>query len=774
MVRSLRSIGLAVLALVCVSQAAFAQSTAALVVGGAESQRFDQSWDVGPIQISFNGFAETISYGQYSSPASVASSIAGQFTRDYLKNGLCAHASGSTVTFILSGSSAFGTLTSTNTNTSFYFSTAGFAGIPIAPPPTTGTVTTQTATTAMTGGSDAGTFYDSGTVTVQVSGATAQADWNEGATPASVASTLASAINASAGGFVSANLSGNSVIVTSLNDGPAADMSITGGVADSNPDYFSTASFSVSTQNMSGGAFSAGSPLYSFVIPDQGGYDLNGNLLSVTDSVMGQWNYAYDNLNRLTQATAPVSQPTGVNTYYAGVQPTWTYDPFGNRLTESQGAVSGATPTASMPPNTTTTFTTTGNQINTTTLGTGITYDAAGDITYDGTNSYLYDAEGRLCAVNNSGALTGYIYDASGIRVAKGSLTSFSCNFASNGYATTSSYVLGPGGEQVTEYNGAGTWQHTNAFASGALLASYHDTDTYFALNDWLGTKRAEISAGGQIANYHSLAYGNGFTQTGTAPDATEHHFTGKERDAESGNDYFEARYYSSSMGRFMSPDWSAKEDPVPYAQLDDPQSLNLYSYVRNNPLSHADADGHCPFCIPLLAGGGSVLAGTEEGAAIGAFGGPVGAGIGAVIGLGVGLYVAHEISEHESEPAPAAAAPAPTTQTPTGPYDVGTAADLKGGSNVGDGLDVHHVPQQQPASQTITGYDGKTAPAIALPKGEHKAIPTEKGTATRTPRGQLAKDAKDLRNHTNAPNSQIQKVINQNKQQYPEMNKTQ
>ena len=69
--------------------------------------------------------------------------------------------------------------------------------------------------------------------------------------------------------------------------------------------------------------------------------------------------------------------------------------------------------------------------------------------------------------------------------------------------------------------------------------------------------------------------------------------FTGKERDTESGNDYFGARYYASSMGRFMSPDWSAKEDPVPYAQLDDPQSLNLYAYVRNNPLSRVDLDGH-------------------------------------------------------------------------------------------------------------------------------------------------------------------------------------
>ena len=156
--------------------------------------------------------------------------------------------------------------------------------------------------------------------------------------------------------------------------------------------------------------------------------------------------------------------------------------------------------------------------------------------------------------------------------------------------------MLGPGGEQVTEYSvsgGASTWQHTNAFESGALLASYHDTDTYFTLEDWLGTKRAEISAGGLIANFHSLAYGNGLTQSGTAPDATEHHFTGKERDTESGNDYFEARYYSSSMGRFLSPDWSAQEEPVPYAKLDNPQSLNLYAYVLNHPTTGIDSDGH-------------------------------------------------------------------------------------------------------------------------------------------------------------------------------------
>ena len=50
-----------------------------------------------------------------------------------------------------------------------------------------------------------------------------------------------------------------------------------------------------------------------------------------------------------------------------------------------------------------------------------------------------------------------------------------------------------------------------------------------------------------------------------------------KERDAETGLDYFGARYFSGAEGRFTSPDWSANAEPVPYARLDNPQALNLY-----------------------------------------------------------------------------------------------------------------------------------------------------------------------------------------------------
>jgi RHS repeat-associated protein len=189
-----------------------------------------------------------------------------------------------------------------------------------------------------------------------------------------------------------------------------------------------------------------------------------------------------------------------------------------------------------------------------------MSYDNAGDVKFDGVNQYLYDAEGRVCAVNNGLTITGYIY--------------------------------GGAGELLTEIT-AGVWDHSNVYGPTGLLATYHDTNTYFALNDWQGTKRAELSAAGCFETFASLPFGDDLTSEGNCPDASEQHFTGKERDAESGNDFFGARYYSSTMSRWLSPDWSEKAEPVLHAKMDMPQSLNLYGYVGNNPLSKVDADGH-------------------------------------------------------------------------------------------------------------------------------------------------------------------------------------
>ena len=189
--------------------------------------------------------------------------------------------------------------------------------------------------------------------------------------------------------------------------------------------------------------------------------------------------------------------------------------------------------------------------------------------------------------------MTGYIYDSDGAREMKGSLTSFSCNGSTNGFSLTNSYILGAEGEQLSELDGSGNWLHTNVYAGAGLLATYTSGyQLHYHFSDWLGSRRIQASNSGTVEETcWNQPFGENLACSGT--DATEHHFTGKERDAESGNDYFGARYYASSMGRFMSPDWSDETDPVPNAGLADPQSLNLYAFVQNNPTSFVDPDGH-------------------------------------------------------------------------------------------------------------------------------------------------------------------------------------
>ena len=164
--------------------------------------------------------------------------------------------------------------------------------------------------------------------------------------------------------------------------------------------------------------------------------------------------------------------------------------------------------------------------------------------------------------------------------------------------------VTAPGGksfsydsqnELLAMNGGAVQWSHTNVWADGAgLIATYSaDPDPSqgvaalldFQFGDWLGTRRVLTDYTGNIEETcDSLPYGNGET---CAPTPTEHLFTGKERDAETNNDYFGARYFSSDMGRFISPDDGSDQDP------ENPQSWNLYAYVGNNPLINVDPDGH-------------------------------------------------------------------------------------------------------------------------------------------------------------------------------------
>ena len=322
----------------------------------------------------------------------------------------------------------------------------------------------------------------------------------------------------------------------------------------------------------------AGTPIYSYSITDANGnpgYDGVGNVTSFYDSVMGQWTMGtsgYDNLNRLVAASVSGGP-------YDGMSMAWNIDSFGNRSTQLTSV--------HIPPQSTPglTFNNAKNRAD------QFAYDNGGNVTNDGINAYLYDGDNRICAVNSSGTLTGYLYDAEGRRVAKGTLTSFSCDLSANGFTATERYTLGQGGEQLVAINSSGNWEHTNVFAGGKLLGTFDagSDGFHYAFSDWLGTKRAQYSLPHGVESVcSSLPYGDSLSCTGS--DATDHHFTGKERDTESNNDYFGARYYGSGLGRFMSPDPSRLS-----IMPSNPQTWNRYAYVYNNPLSLRDDNGKWP-----------------------------------------------------------------------------------------------------------------------------------------------------------------------------------
>jgi RHS repeat-associated protein len=212
--------------------------------------------------------------------------------------------------------------------------------------------------------------------------------------------------------------------------------------------------------------------------------------------------------------------------------------------------------------------------------------------------------ESHICQ-NRAEGTYGYVYAANGPLLGKGNLTCFTCDVTKNGMLTanglvlTNAYMAGPQGERLIETNGSFNMPHYNVFWEGKLLGSFSgssaiQTNWHFALNDWLGTKRVTTtSAGVNWTSIFSGPFGDYQSQSGPGTDPSEEHFTGKVRDANSNLDYFGARYYNSNLGRFMSPDWSKNPQGVPYAAFTNPQTLNLYGYVQNNPLSTTDPSGH-------------------------------------------------------------------------------------------------------------------------------------------------------------------------------------
>src|SRR5215469_2915528 len=175
-------------------------------------------------------------------------------------------------------------------------------------------------------------------------------------------------------------------------------------------------------------------------------------------------------------------------------------------------------------------------------------------------------------------------YEGDGNRVRKSN-----GNLAANG---TLYWSMTPG--VVAESDFAGTLKSEYVFFDGERVArkDFPGNTVAYYFSDHLKTASVITDAAGVIKS-DSDYYPWGGELAFVANDSNHYKFTGKERDGETGLDYFGARYYSNALGRWVSADWSATPVPVPYADLGDPQTLNLYAYVRNIPTARSDFDGH-------------------------------------------------------------------------------------------------------------------------------------------------------------------------------------
>jgi len=296
----------------------------------------------------------------------------------------------------------------------------------------------------------------------------------------------------------------------------------------------------------------------------------NGNVVGITNNRVPNrsQSFAYDNLNRITNATTTATHANDPTDCWGEA---YVYDnqasggAWGNltNINVASSAYNGCTQ------ETLSQTVLANNQIS------GFCYDASGNLLAEGScpggppYTFNYNAENQL----TSTAGVTYTYDGDGRRVEK-----------SNGTL----YWYGGGSDPIAESSLTGANMDEYVFFGGKRIAHRKSTGEidYYAA-DHLGTSRVVVNSSGTILDDSDFYPFGGERPAIPATSGNTFKFTGKERDSESGLDNFGARYDSSSLGRFMTPDSPS------YSNHKNPQSWNLYAYALNNPITFRDADGH-------------------------------------------------------------------------------------------------------------------------------------------------------------------------------------
>jgi len=298
----------------------------------------------------------------------------------------------------------------------------------------------------------------------------------------------------------------------------------------------------------------------------------SGQLMSISGTINGTTEsvaYSYDDLGRLVTSNQTSNG--------SSAQRRFAYDRWGNR-TGMWDATSGGTQIQSIalqqsggaPTNQIASVTASGATKN-------YSYDANGNLTNDGVHVYTYDAENRLRTGDwGTANQASYVYDYANRRIKK--------------YTNaTITYYAWEGNQVIGEYDSTGATVYNYVYSGSRLIARMGSGIINWYLSDRLSERLALDGSGNVIGRMAHLPFGEDFGESGTQE---KHHFTSYERDGESATDSAVNRQYLQTIGRFNRVDtYRVSSD------LSNPQTLDRYSYVGNDPINLNDPLG----LIPIL-----------------------------------------------------------------------------------------------------------------------------------------------------------------------------